>query len=66
VETFVIRIFVPADDLELDLTGVVEHAATGRSEQFRGATGLLNVVLHQLRLEGTPFEHKIEERGEGR
>jgi hypothetical protein len=50
VETFVVRIFVPAGEEKLELTGVVEHSGSGRSEHFRGAEGLLGVVLHQLEL----------------
>jgi hypothetical protein len=50
METFVVRIFVPATDEKLELTGVVEHSSTGRSEHFRGPDGLLSVVLHQLEL----------------
>lgn len=50
METFVVRIFVPAGDEKLELTGVVEHSGTGRSEHFRGSDGLLDVVLHQLEL----------------
>jgi hypothetical protein len=52
VETFVVRIFVPAETEPLELSGVIEHSGTGRSEHFRGTAGLLDVVLHQLELEG--------------
>jgi hypothetical protein len=34
---FVVRIFVPAGDEKLELTGVVEHSVTGRSEGFEGS-----------------------------
>ncbi len=44
------RIFVPAGDERLELSGVVEHPGTGHSERFRGTEGLLAVVLHQLEL----------------
>lgn len=50
METFVVRVFVPAGDEKLELTGVVEHSGTGRSEHFRGSEGLVGVVLHQLEL----------------
>ena len=50
METFVVRIFVPAGDEKVELTGVVEHSGTGRSEHFRGTDDLLDVVLHQLEL----------------
>jgi hypothetical protein len=50
VETFVVRVFVPAGDEKLELTGVVEHSGSGRSEHFRGTEGLVGVVLHQLEL----------------
>ena len=50
METFVVRVFVPAENEKLELTGVVEHSGTGRSEHFRGTEGLLDVVLQQLEL----------------
>jgi hypothetical protein len=50
VETFVVRIFVPANDEKLELTGIVEHSGTGRSTQFRGTEGLVRAVLRQLEL----------------
>jgi len=48
METFVVRVFVPAGDEKLELTGVVEHSSTGRSEQFRGSADLLDIVRRQL------------------
>jgi hypothetical protein len=44
VETFVIRVFVPTGGERLDLSGVVEHPASGRNLPFRGADGLLDAV----------------------
>jgi len=50
METFVVRVFVPAEEEQLELTGIVEHSGTGRSEHFRGAESLVGVLLHQLEL----------------
>jgi len=45
-----VRVCVPAGDAELELTGVVEHSGSGRSEHFHGSEGLVGAVLHQLEL----------------
>jgi hypothetical protein len=66
VETFVVRVFVPAGDEKLELTGVVEHSGSGRSEHFRGTEGLLGVVLHQLELGHGTVEPSDDEKEEGR
>ncbi len=65
METFVVRIFVPAGDEKLELTGVVEHSGSGRSEHFRGTESLVGVVLHQLELGHAtvkPGENEREEK----
>ena len=51
METFVVRVFVPTDDAELEPTGVVEHVGTRRLEFFRGAHDLADVVLSLLGFE---------------
>ena len=66
METFVVRVFVPAGDEELELTGVVEHSSTGRSERFRGTEGLIDVVLHQLELGRPSVEPSPREGGRER
>jgi len=48
VETFVVRVFVPAGDEQLELTGFVEHAGREHSESFAGAAGLIGALLHEL------------------
>jgi hypothetical protein len=51
METFVVRVFVPADDAELEPAGIVEHIGTRRMEVFRGAHDLVDVVLSLLGFE---------------
>jgi hypothetical protein len=48
MKTFVVRVFVPADNAELEPAGLVEHVGTRRVDFFRGAHGLLDVVLNLL------------------
>ena len=60
------RIFVPAGDEKLELTGVVEHSGTGRSEHFRGTEDLLGVVLHQLELGRPPRRPSVNDCEEER
>ena len=66
METFVVRVFVPVGDEKLELTGVVEHSGTGRSEHFRGSEGLIHVVLHQLELGHKTVESGANEKEEER
>jgi hypothetical protein len=61
METFVVRIFVPASDERLELVGVVEHPGTGRSEHFRGTESLVHVVLHQFELGRADHENALPE-----
>lgn len=49
METFVVRIFVPAFDGDtLPLSGIVEHVASGRAEPFQGSHDLLALVREAL------------------
>ena len=50
METFVVRVFVPADHAAMPLAGTVEHVGAGRTSSFRGIAGLLDVVLRELQL----------------
>ena len=61
METFVVRVFVPADDAELEPTGFVEHVGTRRSRRFQGAQGLIDAVLRGLK-SNPDNEEKEEER----
>lgn len=64
METFVVRVFVPANDEKLELTGIVEHSGSGHSEHFQGTGGLVGVVLDQLELDRRPVEPLRKEGGE--
>jgi hypothetical protein len=48
VETFVVRVFVPADVESEALCGLVQHVGSGRTESFRGPAALVHVVLEAL------------------
>lgn len=48
METFVVRIFVPADGAELEIAGTVRHVASGTERSFRGRRGLVAAVLGSL------------------
>jgi hypothetical protein len=51
VETFVIRVFVASDQGEVPFAGVVEHIGAGRTQTFHGGADLVDVVLHELRID---------------
>ncbi len=46
METFVVRVWVPADEAapRTPMRGIVQHAGTGRVEAFRGSEELLALV----------------------
>ncbi len=53
METFVVRVWTPADREEvvggsLVLHGVVEHAGSGRQQRFRSDTELLTLLRGRL------------------
>lgn len=48
METFVVRVFVPAGREQLELSGLVERAGTGRAESFSTPQGLVDAVLREL------------------
>jgi hypothetical protein len=48
VQTFVLRVFVPADAEDVPFCGIVEHPSSGLSESFRGLPELMRVVLQRL------------------
>jgi hypothetical protein len=48
MRTFVVRVFAPADDAELEPAGIVEHIGRRRVQYFKGAQGLVDVVLNGL------------------
>jgi len=53
METFVVRIFVPALDGEaVPLCGIVEHVASGRAESFQGIDDLMCLVAGALERPG--------------
>jgi hypothetical protein len=62
VETFVVRIFVPAGDERLELSGLIERTGSGRAEPFNGAQGLIDAVLRELDREDV--EHESRPKGE--
>jgi hypothetical protein len=52
METFVVRIWVPAEaaDARLsELHGVVEHIGSGRSRRFAGSTQLISFIEYERR-----------------
>lgn len=57
METFVVRIWAPADPAERSsataLQGRVEHVASGRGVAFRGAAELCRLLLDQVRRTAT-------------
>lgn len=63
METFVVRVFVPTDDAELEPAGLVEHVGTRRMDTFRGANGLVEAVLGALGAErASERDEEKEER----
>jgi hypothetical protein len=52
VETFVVRVFVPADPGGVPFCGVVEHPVTGSTEAFQSTQDLIEIVLHELERDG--------------
>jgi hypothetical protein len=48
VETFVVRVFVPAGAEGVPFCGVVQHAGTGRAEPFESTEDLIQIVIHEL------------------
>jgi hypothetical protein len=48
METFVVRIFVPADGAKLEIAGTVRHVASGAEQSFRGRRGLVAAVVEGL------------------
>lgn len=57
METFVVRIWAPADARERDLTrapvqGRLEHVTSGRRVVFRGIEELGTLIVHELELAG--------------
>jgi hypothetical protein len=49
METFVVRIFVPAVHGEaLPLCGIIEHVASGHAESFQGVEDLMRTVARAL------------------
>jgi hypothetical protein len=53
VETFVLRVFVPADRELVPFAGTIEHVGAGRSSSFQGVGELVQAVLGELHLEAT-------------
>ena len=51
METFVVRVFVPAGHEQVPFAGTVEHVRAGRSSSFRGVAELVDAVLGELHLE---------------
>ncbi len=51
METFVVRVFVPADAAETPLAGVVEHVGTGWSAPFGSEGELLAAFRSWLKRE---------------
>ena len=56
METFVVRVFVPAEAGSVPFCGVVEVSSSGRAESFRSAHDLIQIVLHELELGRTAAE----------
>ena len=48
METFVVRVFIPADAGDVSFCGVVEHVGTGRTEPFQGTRALICFVFGEL------------------
>lgn len=44
METFVVRVFVPSDDVPAEVSGIVQHVASGRVTSFRGVADLLRLL----------------------
>jgi len=66
METFVIRIFVPAFDGEaLPLSGIVEHVGSGQAASFQGGQALVALVRKALE-RPTPVERTAEAPGQTR
>lgn len=63
METFVVRIFVPAAGGETPIAGVVEHVGTGWSASFGGEEELLTAFRSWLEREGTPIGANVSEKG---
>jgi hypothetical protein len=48
METFVLRIFLPADSAEVELAGIVEHVGSGVKRPFRGKQSLVAALIGGL------------------
>lgn len=57
--------FVPAGAERLELSGLVEHAGTGRAASFVGPEGLVDVVVRELELSREAAEPDTREKEEG-
>jgi hypothetical protein len=64
METFVVRIFVPAVHGEaLPLCGIVEHVASGHAESFQGVEDLVRTVAGALERRGGAERAAADDRG---
>jgi hypothetical protein len=63
VETFVIRIFVPADADGVPFCGIVERSGSGRAVSFQGAQDLIQIVLHELQRDSARGLESSVDRG---
>ena len=63
METFLVQVWVPADDLSRggDLRGMVRHVATGTETAFLGDEQILDVLRQSARpIAGTPPDQTKE------
>ena len=62
VETFVVRVFVPAGRESVPFTGTIEHVGAGESSCFRGAAELIDTVMRALQLDdlSAPSELQLD------
>jgi hypothetical protein len=62
VETFVVRVFVPAGRESVPFTGTIEHVGAGESSSFRGAAELIDTVMRALQFDdlSAPSELQLD------
>ena len=59
------RVFVPSDDAPADVSGIVQHVASGRSTPFRGEGELLWLLCRSAAAPSEQPPAHNEERRQG-
>jgi len=60
-----VRVFVPSDDVPAEVSGIVQHVASGRSTPFRGEGELLRLLCRSATAPPEQTLAHDEERRQG-